>query len=70
MTDANGMPLSNAIPATETISGRDANEAINKDISYCIDANYWKGTTPQQYIEKHRRQLIFESSGESDENNE
>lgn len=29
------------------------------DISYCIDANYWKGTTPEQYLEKHRRQLIF-----------
>lgn len=65
MTDTNGMPLSNIIPATE-----DANEVINKNVSYCIDANYWKGTTPQQYIEKHRRQLIFESSGESDENNE
>lgn len=30
------------------------------DISYCIDANYWKGTTPEQYINKKRRQLIFE----------
>lgn len=70
MTGTNGMPLSNMIPATETISGRDQTAAMNKDISYCIDANYWKGTTPQQYIEKHRRQLIFESNGESDENNE
>lgn len=30
------------------------------DISYCLDANYWKGTTPEQYINKKRRQLIFE----------
>lgn len=30
------------------------------DISYCLDANYWKGTTPEQYVSKKRRQLIFE----------
>lgn len=30
------------------------------DISYCLDANYWKGTTPEQYINKKRRRLIFE----------
>ena len=29
-------------------------------ISYCIDSNYWKGTTFKQYLEKHRRQLIIE----------
>lgn len=30
------------------------------DISYCLDANYWKGTIPDQYVNKKRRQLIFE----------
>ena len=30
------------------------------DISYCLDSNYWKGTTPEQYVSKKRRQLIFE----------
>ena len=30
------------------------------DTSYCLDANYYKGTTPEQYVEKKRRQLIFE----------
>lgn len=30
------------------------------DISYCLDANYWKGTTLKQYRDKKRRQLIFE----------
>lgn len=30
------------------------------DISYCLDANYWEGTTPEQYVSKKRRQLIFE----------
>lgn len=28
------------------------------NVSYCIDANYWKGTTPKQYLTKHRRQLV------------
>jgi len=26
--------------------------------SFCIDANYHKGTTVEQYLEKHRRQLV------------
>ena len=29
-----------------------------QDFSYCIDANYWKGTTPEQYLEKSRRWLV------------
>lgn len=28
-------------------------------LSYCIDANYFRGTTIQQYIKKRRRQLIM-----------
>ena len=34
----------------------------NQDVSYCIDANYWKGTTPQQFLNKNRRQLVKEVS--------
>lgn len=30
------------------------------DNSYCIDANYHKGITLEQYLLKHRRQLIIE----------
>lgn len=30
------------------------------DISYCLDANYWKGTTIEQYVNKKRRQLVLE----------
>lgn len=30
----------------------------NQDISYCIDANYHKGTTPKDFLTKSRRQLI------------
>jgi DNA (cytosine-5)-methyltransferase 1 len=34
----------------------------SQDSSYCIDANYWKGTTPEQFLEKHRRQLVKDVS--------
>lgn len=30
----------------------------NPEISYCIDANYWKGTNLKQYLEKKRRQVV------------
>lgn len=30
------------------------------DYSYCLDANYYKGTTIEQYVGKHRRQLVSE----------
>lgn len=32
---------------------------VDRDKSYCIDANYHKGTTLQQYIDKGRRQVAF-----------
>lgn len=35
---------------------------VDRDKSYCIDANYWKGTTIEQYIQKARRQVIFEAT--------
>lgn len=35
---------------------------VDRDKSYCIDANYWKGTTIEQYIKKARRQVVFEAS--------
>lgn len=30
----------------------------NQEISYCIDTNYYKGTTSEQFLEKSRRQLV------------
>lgn len=33
---------------------------VDKDKSYCIDANYWKGGNLKSYFEKHRRQLVFQ----------
>ena len=32
------------------------------ETSYCIDANYYKGTSPEEYVKKHRRQLVFEEN--------
>ena len=30
-----------------------------RDKSYCIDANYWKGTSLENYLVKGRRQVVF-----------
>ncbi len=32
---------------------------VDRDKSYCIDANYWKGGNLKSYFEKSRRQLVF-----------
>ena len=32
---------------------------VDRDKSYCLDANYWKGTNIEQYIKKCRRQIAF-----------
>lgn len=33
---------------------------VDRDKSYCIDANYFKGTNLEQYLKKSRRQVVFE----------
>ena len=33
---------------------------VDRDTSYCIDANYFKGTSLKGYLEKCRRQIVFE----------
>ena len=40
----------------------DINKLKLPDISYRLDANYFRGISPEEYIRKHRRQLIFEES--------
>ena len=32
------------------------------ETSYCFDANYYKGTSLEDYFNKHRRQLVFENN--------
>lgn len=39
------------------------NGVVDRDKSYCIDANYHKGGNPRQYFEKSRRQLVFTDNG-------
>lgn len=34
-------------------------EFVDRDKSYCIDANYHKGGNPKSYFESSRRQLVF-----------
>lgn len=34
---------------------------VDREKSYCIDANYFKGGNPKSYFEKSRRQLVFKS---------
>ena len=36
---------------------------VDRDKSYCIDANYWKGGNLTQYFDKKRRQLVFTDDG-------
>lgn len=35
---------------------------VDRDKSYCIDANYFKGGNLKNYFQKSRRQLVFEKS--------
>ena len=39
---------------------------IDREKSWCIDANYFKGGNLKSYFEKHRRQLVFELSAIND----
>jgi len=32
---------------------------VDRDKSYCLDANYWKGGNLKSYLEKRRRQLVY-----------
>ena len=54
-------------PADKCIYLKDIIEhgVVDKDKSYCIDANYWKGGNLKQYFEKHRRQLVFNHSDQN-----
>lgn len=36
------------------------NTITDREKSYCLDANYYKGASPEGYFQKCRRQLVFE----------
>lgn len=40
---------------------------IEQEYSYCIDSNYWKGSTLNSFLEKHRRQLVTDGINECGE---
>lgn len=45
-------------------NGQVMDNPIEQDYSYCLDSNYWKGTTLQSFLKKHRRQLVTDKINE------
>lgn len=45
-------------------NGQVIDKPIKQDYSYCLDSNYWKGTTLQSFLKKHRRQLVTDKVNE------
>lgn len=39
---------------------------VDRDTSYCIDANYFKGTNVKSYFDKARRQIVFNILGKGE----
>jgi len=37
--------------------------SVDRNKSYCLDANYFRGGNLKSYFEKHRRQLVFSNDG-------
>ena len=37
---------------------------IEQEYSFCLDSNYWKGSTLNSFLEKHRRQLVTDKVNE------
>ena len=46
-------------------NGQVTDNPIRQEYSYCLDSNYWKGTTLQSFLKKHRRQLVTDKVNES-----
>ena len=51
------------IPEDRNIKLKDISECgcVDREKSYCLDANYWKGGNLRTYFEKSRRQLVFKN---------
>lgn len=65
VNDTKQIEYENCIAARENrgISNRKSDGTAvleTPDYSNCLDANYYKGTTIEQYVDKHRRQLVSE----------
>ena len=46
-------------------NGQVTDKPIKQEYSYCLDSNYWKGTTLQSFLKKRRRQLVTDKINES-----
>lgn len=46
-------------------NGQVMDKPIKQEYSYCLDSNYWKGTTLQSFLKKRRRQLVTDKVNES-----
>ena len=51
------------IPEDKGIKLKDIIECgcVDREKSYCLDANYWKGGNLKSYFTKNRRQLVFDN---------
>lgn len=57
-----GYRQQSALAHTDTQSDTSSQRyELTDKISYCLDANYWKGTTFESFLSKHRRQLVIET---------
>lgn len=45
-------------------NGQVTDKPIKQEYSYCLDSNYWKGTTLESFLKKHRRQLVTDKVNE------
>lgn len=45
-------------------NGQVLDHFLNQEVSYCLDANYWKGVTLHSFLEKHRRQLVTDKKND------
>ena len=44
--------------------GQVMDKPIEQEYSFCLDSNYWKGSTLNSFLEKHRRQLVTDKVNE------
>ena len=48
-------------PRSKSVKLQDILESgyVDREKSYCIDANYYKGANAKSYLEKRRRQVVI-----------
>ena len=46
------------------LKGSTLNEPLDNEFSFCLDANYWRGITLEQFLKKSRRQLVTDKQNQ------